>query len=81
MSCQDNLPLGHSFIGVISASDKTPLMIGTGNKEMHPLLILLANIYAGVHMKATLHAFTLVTYLPIPKFLKVSRPIHSILLV
>ncbi|KAG1908770.1 uncharacterized protein F5891DRAFT_917610, partial [Suillus fuscotomentosus] len=45
---QDQLPPGHSFIGVIGASDKTPLTIGTGNKEMHPLLILLANIHAGV---------------------------------
>ncbi|KAG2368995.1 hypothetical protein BDR07DRAFT_1447977 [Suillus spraguei] len=27
----------------------TPLTIGTGNKEMHPVLISLANIHAGVH--------------------------------
>jgi hypothetical protein len=79
MSCQDKLPPGHSFVGVIGASDKTPLTIGTGNKEMHPLLISLANIHAGVHMKATSHAFALVAYLPISKFLEVSRPIHSIL--
>ncbi|KAG2069819.1 hypothetical protein BDR04DRAFT_1128692 [Suillus decipiens] len=77
--CWDKLPPGHSFVGVISASDKTPLMIGIGNKEMHPLLISLANIHVSVHMKATSHAFTLVAYLPIPKFLEVSRPIHSIL--
>ncbi|KAG1773359.1 hypothetical protein EV702DRAFT_1181125 [Suillus placidus] len=79
--CQDKLPPGHSFVGVIGASDKTPLMIGTGNKEMHPLLISLANIHVGVHMhmKATSHAFALVAYLPIPRFLEVSRPIHSIL--
>lgn len=79
MSCQDKLPPGHSFVGVIGASDKTPLTIGTGNKEMHPLLISLTNIHAGVRMKATSHAFALVAYLPIPKFLEVSRPIHSIL--
>ncbi|KAG1832346.1 hypothetical protein F4604DRAFT_1606038 [Suillus subluteus] len=76
---QDKLPPGHSFVGVIGASDKTPLTIGTGNKEMHPVLISLANIHAGVRMKATSHAFALVAYLPIPKFLDVSRPIHAIL--
>ncbi|KAG1866444.1 hypothetical protein C8R48DRAFT_600483 [Suillus tomentosus] len=76
---QDKLPPGHSFIGVIGASDKTPLTIGTGNKEMHPLLISLANIHAGVRMKATSHAFALTAYLPIPKFLGVSKPVHAIL--
>ncbi|KAG1883457.1 hypothetical protein F4604DRAFT_1677774 [Suillus subluteus] len=76
---QDGLPSGHSFVGVIGASDKTPLTIGTGNKEMHPLLISLANIHAGVRMKATSHAFALVAYLPIPKFLDVSKPVHAIL--
>ncbi|KAG1724322.1 uncharacterized protein EDB91DRAFT_1255279 [Suillus paluster] len=76
---QDTLPPGHSFVGVIGASDKTPLTIGTGNKEMHPLLISLANIHAGVRMKATSHAFALVAYLPIPKFLNVSKPVHAIL--
>ncbi|KAI5994108.1 hypothetical protein F5J12DRAFT_686679, partial [Pisolithus orientalis] len=45
---QDQLPCSHSFLGVIGASDKTPLTIGTGNKEMHPLLLLLVNIHAGV---------------------------------
>jgi hypothetical protein len=64
---------------MIGASDKTPLTIGTRNKEMHPLLISFANIHAGIHMKATSHTFTLVAYLPIPKFLDVSKPIHAIL--
>ncbi|KAG1840969.1 hypothetical protein C8R48DRAFT_781568 [Suillus tomentosus] len=75
---QDKLPPGHSFVGIIGASDKTPLTIGTGNKEMHPVLISLANIHAGVHMKATSHAFALVAYLPIPKFLNVSKPVQSL---
>ncbi|KAG1844477.1 hypothetical protein F4604DRAFT_1884447 [Suillus subluteus] len=72
-------PDSHLFIGMIGALDKTPLTIRTGNKEMHPILISLTNIHAGVRMKATSHAFALVTYLPIPKFLDVSRPIHTIL--
>jgi hypothetical protein len=41
------------MVGMIAASDKTPLMIGLGNKEMHPLLLSIANIDAGVRMKAT----------------------------
>ncbi|KIJ59743.1 hypothetical protein HYDPIDRAFT_32958 [Hydnomerulius pinastri MD-312] len=76
---QSELPEGHSFLGVIGASDKTPLTIGTGNKEMHPLLLSIANIHAGVRMKATSHSFALAAYLPIPKFLNVSQPVQAIL--
>ncbi|KAG6904113.1 hypothetical protein DXG01_012539, partial [Tephrocybe rancida] len=43
---QPTLQIGHSFVGIILASDKTPLTIGTGNREMHPLLISIANIDA-----------------------------------
>jgi hypothetical protein len=64
---------------VVGASDKTPLTIGTGNKEMHPLLLSIANIHAGVRMKATSHSFALAAYLPIPKFLNVSQPVQAIL--
>ena len=42
--------MGHTMLSVICASDKTPLTIGMGNAEMHPLLISLANIDAGVRM-------------------------------
>ena len=57
-----------SFLGIILASDKTPLTIGTGNREMHPVLLSIANIKAGIRMKATSHTFALIGYLPIPKF-------------
>ena len=67
------------MLGVIGASDKTPLTIGTGNKEMHPVLLSLANIDAGVRMKATAHAFALAVYLPIPKFLTVSAQVQATL--
>ncbi|KAI6022479.1 hypothetical protein BKA83DRAFT_4054337, partial [Pisolithus microcarpus] len=76
---RDSLPSGHSFIGVIGASDKTPLTIGTGNKEMHPLLLSLANIHAGVRMKATSHSFALAAYLPIPKFRNVLPAVQAVL--
>ncbi|KIM88976.1 hypothetical protein PILCRDRAFT_61652 [Piloderma croceum F 1598] len=74
-----SLPKGHTVLGVIGASDKTPLTIGTGNKEMHPVLFSLTNIKAGVQMKATANAFTLGAYLPIPKFLDVSPTVHAAL--
>ena len=45
---QSNIGHGHTILGVIGASDKTPLTIGTGNKEMHPALLSLANIIFGV---------------------------------
>jgi hypothetical protein len=67
------------MLGIIGASDKTPLTIGTGNKEMHPVLLSLANIEAGVRMKATAHAFALAAYLPIPKFLNVSAQVQATL--
>ncbi|KIK12808.1 hypothetical protein PISMIDRAFT_120205 [Pisolithus microcarpus 441] len=76
---QDSLPSGHSFLGIIGASDKMPLTIGTGNKEMHPLLLSLANIHAGVRMKATSHSFALAVYLPILKFRNVSPAVQAIL--
>ncbi|KAG6913058.1 hypothetical protein DXG01_010002, partial [Tephrocybe rancida] len=76
---QSTLQIGHSFVGIILASDKTPLTIGTGNCEMHPLLISITNIDAGVRMKATSHAFALIAYLPIVKFADVTDHEQSIL--
>ena len=79
ITLQTNLPDGHSFLGVIGASDKMPLTIRMGDKEMHPLLLSIANIHAGVHMKATSHSFALAAYLPVPKFLNVSQPVQAVL--
>lgn len=76
---QSRLPPGHGFLGIIGASDKTALTVGTGGKEMHPFLLSIANIDAGVRMKASSHAFALAAYLPIPKFCDVSKHVHAIL--
>jgi len=46
---------------------------------MHPLLLSLTNIHTNICMKATSHTFTLTTYLPIPKFLKVSSAVQLVL--
>lgn len=67
------------MLGVIATSDKTPLTVGTGSKEMHPFLLSLTNIKAGVRMKATSHAFSLTSYLPIPKFKNVTAPVQAAL--
>ncbi|KAF7984714.1 hypothetical protein HWV62_13026 [Athelia sp. TMB] len=50
-----------------------------GNREMHPVLVSIANITAGVRMKATSHAFAILAYLPIPKFLDVSPAVQTTL--
>ena len=76
---QCSLESGRSILGIILASDKTPLTIGTGNKQLHPLLLSLANIPAEVRMKATANAFALLAYLPIPKFTDVSTDVQSLL--
>lgn len=46
---------------------------------MWPVLFSLANIDAGVRMKATSHVFALAAYLPIPKFINVSPEVQSLL--
>ena len=46
---------------------------------MHPILLSLANIDTGVNMKATSHSFALTAYLPIPKLVNVSAPVHVLL--
>ncbi|EGO03899.1 hypothetical protein SERLA73DRAFT_150036 [Serpula lacrymans var. lacrymans S7.3] len=45
---QSSIPSGNTLVGIITASDKTPLTVGTGNLEMHPVLLSLANIHPSV---------------------------------
>ena len=50
----------------------------TGDIEMHPLFLTIANINSKVRMKATLHAWACVAYTPTPEFL--THPdFHSVL--
>lgn len=65
---QDKLPIGATQMGVIFGSDKTPVSLGTGGLEMHPLFITLANIASDVRMKATSHAWACVAFLPVVSF-------------
>ena len=67
------------MLGIISAFDKILLTIGTGNKEMYPILLSLANINPGVYMKATSYSFVLSAYLSIPKFISITPPVQAAL--
>ena len=67
------------MLGVIGTSDKTPLTIGTGNREMHPILLSLANVDPGIHIKVTSHSFVLTAYLPILKFINITTPVQGAL--
>ncbi|KAF9470364.1 hypothetical protein BDN70DRAFT_763056, partial [Pholiota conissans] len=74
---QTQLPQGHTQAGIILASDKTPLP--SGNTDMYPVLLSLANIEAGVRMKASSHAFPLLAYLPTVTFKNVTSKQQSVL--
>lgn len=67
------------MVGVIGASNKFPLTIRTGNREMHPILLLIANIEPSVRMRATSSSFVLAAYLPKPKFVNVTAPVQAVL--
>ncbi|KAI5981097.1 hypothetical protein EDD15DRAFT_2156567 [Pisolithus albus] len=75
---QNELPDGATIVPVILASDKAPVTRMSGDREMHPLFLTIANINSEVRMKATAHAWACVAYTPIPEFLAHSD-FHSIL--
>ena len=50
----------------------------TGDLEMHPLFLTIANIHLSVRMKATSHAWACIGYIPTPEFLTHSD-FHSVL--
>ncbi|KAI6156556.1 hypothetical protein BKA82DRAFT_3964805, partial [Pisolithus tinctorius] len=68
MFVKDTLPEGATIIPIIAASDKTPVTKHTGNLEMHPLFLTIANIDSDIRMKATAHAWRCVAFMPIIKF-------------
>ncbi|KAI6163167.1 hypothetical protein EDD17DRAFT_1776327 [Pisolithus thermaeus] len=75
---QNELPDGATIVPIILASDKAPVTRMSGDHEMHPLFLTIANINSEVRMKAKAHAWACVAYTPIPEFL--THPdFHSIL--
>ncbi|KIK11315.1 hypothetical protein PISMIDRAFT_122910 [Pisolithus microcarpus 441] len=66
---QDQLPVGATIVPIVLASDKAPVTRMTGDLEMHPLFLTIANINSKVRMKATSHAWRCIAYTPTPEFL------------
>ncbi|KAG1868634.1 hypothetical protein F4604DRAFT_1584510 [Suillus subluteus] len=64
----DQLPRGATIVPIVLASDKTPVTRQTGGLEMHPTFLTIANIRSDIRMKATVHAWSCVAYMPIPQF-------------
>ncbi|KAI6127271.1 hypothetical protein F5141DRAFT_997355, partial [Pisolithus sp. B1] len=69
LAIQDKLPEGGTVLGDILSSDKTNILVMSGNRMAYPLLISLANIAPEIHSKISMHMYLLLALLPIPKFL------------
>ncbi|KAI5989400.1 hypothetical protein F5J12DRAFT_864341 [Pisolithus orientalis] len=54
---QNELPDGATIVPVILASDNAPVTRMSGDREMHPLFLTIANINSEVRIKATAHAW------------------------
>ncbi|KAI6104851.1 hypothetical protein EDD16DRAFT_1736785 [Pisolithus croceorrhizus] len=75
---QDQLPAGATIVPIILALDKAPVTQMTGDIEMHPLFLTIANINSKVRMKATSHAWACIAYTPTLDFITNSE-FHSVL--
>ena len=64
---QEALPPGTTLLGVVLSSDKTNILVMSGNCMAYPLLISLANIDASIRSKASMHAYLLLALLPTVK--------------
>jgi hypothetical protein len=69
MHLKNELPCGATLLGIILSSNKTNISPMTGGCVAYPLLISLANLFMDFWMKASNHAFLLLTLLPVPKFI------------
>ncbi|KAI5994862.1 hypothetical protein EDC04DRAFT_2530072, partial [Pisolithus marmoratus] len=76
---QEALLLGATPLGVVLSSNKTNILVMSGNHMAHPLLISLTNIDACLHSKSSAHAYILLTLLPIAKFTHRTTCVHSLL--
>ncbi|KAG1782276.1 hypothetical protein EV702DRAFT_960317 [Suillus placidus] len=64
----DQLPPGATIMPIVLASDKIPVTRQTGGLEMHPMFLTTANIRSDIRMKATMHTWSCIAYMPIPQF-------------
>ena len=73
------LPQGATLLSIVLSSDKTGLTSMTGDRSMHPLLIMLTNINSVARSSSSSHTFKLLALIPIPKFVGVKKGFHGIL--
>ncbi|KAG2335850.1 hypothetical protein BDR05DRAFT_1006394 [Suillus weaverae] len=66
---QDELPRGATIVPIVLALDKTPVTRQTGGLKMYPTFLMIANIRSDIRMKATTHAWSCITYMPIPEYI------------
>ena len=76
---QEVLPPGATLLGVVLSDDKTNISVMSGNHMAHPLLISLTNIEPCIHSKTSLHAYLLLSLLPITKFTHKHTQVHNLL--
>ncbi|KZT63883.1 hypothetical protein DAEQUDRAFT_658350, partial [Daedalea quercina L-15889] len=65
---QSKLPIGTEVVSLHLGSDKLAVTSHSGDYEMHPLLMTLANLPATMHLKLSNDAWMCIAYLPVLKF-------------
>ena len=76
---QEALPMGATLLRVVLSSDKTNILVMSGNRMAHPVLISLANIDTRLRSKTSLHTYLLLVLLPIAKFMHKTTQVRSLL--
>ena len=76
---QEALPMGATLLRVVLSSDKTNILVMSGNRMAHPVLISLANIDTCLRSKTSLHTYLLLVLLPIAKFMHKTTQVRSLL--
>ncbi|KAI6010464.1 hypothetical protein EDC04DRAFT_2871206 [Pisolithus marmoratus] len=78
-SMRSQIPVGATLLGTILSSDKTNILVLTGDCITHPLLISLTNIKMATRLKLSSHMFLLTTLLLIPKFIHKNKQMKGVL--
>lgn len=76
---KDQIPNGATLLRVVLSSDKTNILVMSGNQMAHPLLLSLANIDSSVQCKGSLHGRVLLMLLPVTSFIYKKTHICSLL--
>ena len=76
---KSQLPAGATLLGTVLSLDKTNILVLTGDRVAHPLLISLANIKMDTQLKLSSQAFLLAALLPVPKFVHNNKQMKGVL--